>query len=167
MSKHMFDILQYLKAIFTIQSKYIFGMFLFCVTLILAPQNWLKILGVDTLPTELKRLAGLIAIATFCILITRLILFMTKKYYCRCQKKAAIAKLLTLSKKEKEYLEYCIKEKQQSITTFLNDGTAQSLVQKGILEAKEGTGDLLNYPFLIPDFIWTHLNKNRKKYFSG
>ncbi len=64
-------------------------------------------------------------------------------------------RLNSLDANEKLWIEYCLFHNTQTLSAERGNGTAQSLNYKNIVE--EGTGNILDLPFHIPDRVWRYL----------
>ncbi len=75
---------------------------------------------------------------------------------------ALALKLESLSQDEKMWIKYCLFHDTQRF--FAPGGTpvSDALRGKGLVE--EGTGHLLNMPFVIPDQIWRYLIEHRDEF---
>jgi hypothetical protein len=68
---------------------------------------------------------------------------------------ALVLRLSSLDLNERMWLKYCLFHNVQTLSAERGNRTAQSLCHKGIVE--EGTGNILDLPFHIPDRVWKYL----------
>jgi len=76
--------------------------------------------------------------------------------------KRVIERLSSLDPRELLWIQYCLHNNQQTIVCAQTDGTANSLLTKGVITL--GSGSVLNSPFTIKDDVWSHLKENSTKF---
>jgi hypothetical protein len=73
-------------------------------------------------------------------------------------------RLQSLDLNECMWLKYCLFHNVQTLSAERGNSTAQSLHHKGILD--EGSGQLFDLPFHIPDRVWKYLIEHRADFLS-
>lgn len=73
-------------------------------------------------------------------------------------------RLNSLNVREELWIKYCLFNNVQTLAARLDDHTAQSLVNKGILI--QGSGSMLNLPFHIRDDVWRVLTEEKASFLS-
>jgi hypothetical protein len=73
-------------------------------------------------------------------------------------------RLNSLNDRELLWIKYCLFHNEQTLSAKLDDVTAQSLVNKGIVS--QGSGSMLNLPFHIPDDVWAYLQLHEHLFLS-
>lgn len=137
-------------------SKFIFGLFLFCLILILLPDSFLITLGLQKTVNQYRGYLGLACILTFIFGIFAIYPLIQKCINSRRKRKKILKRIDSLSREEQEILNECIKKNQQTIVRPAADSAAISLVEKGILLPAH-TGHIMAQSFIIRDFVWEHL----------
>lgn len=78
-----------------------------------------------------------------------------------------IESLSSLSEEENTLVGYCLLLNRRTITVPLINSVANSLVSKGLLIQARGGGNMLAWPYTIPDFVWIHLQIIKHEWFSA
>lgn len=76
-------------------------------------------------------------------------------------KQKVLERIPHLSKDELRYIAGCLRENSQSFTTYVHSPSASTLGSKGLIYTPGGTHHQDYYPFVVNDFVWKHLLKNR------
>lgn len=92
-------------------SKFIFGLFLFCLILILLPDSFLITLGLQKTVNQYRGYLGLACILTFIFGIFAIYPLIQKCINSRRKRKKILKRIDSLSREEQEILNECIKKK--------------------------------------------------------
>jgi hypothetical protein len=79
------------------------------------------------------------------------------------RRERVIARIEHLSSNELRYLAGCLGENSQTFNTYVYSPAATTLVSKGLIYTPGGTHNQDHYPFIVHDFVWSHLLENREK----
>lgn len=124
--------------------------------------------SLDQLPGWLIAIFVTVGIVSFFIFLSRLWESITKqisKWIAkRKREKATIEHFDTLNEKEKAYLGTLLRDNTRSFNTHAVEGTAHSLMAKGIIYRAEGMGDIIEWPYLVPKFVWDELQKRKDEF---
>lgn len=77
------------------------------------------------------------------------------------RKRRIIKELLTLTKRERFYVVYCLLRKQNTIYLRASDPSGTSLCSKGLfyLSVNDGPVNILAVPYIIHDFVFDYVKK--------
>jgi len=70
----------------------------------------------------------------------------------------------TLSNIEREILSYLVQTNRQSFTTDMAGDLIGTLKQKGLIEMGSGVHSALNWPFIVPNFVWEELKRRQDEF---
>lgn len=140
--------------------------------LVMAEFGWFFL---DTLPAWLKASVAAVAIIALVLAGKNIVQWFTdefskKKEYRRKEKTQArnqqkiLGYLDTLNAREHKILSYLVQKKQQSFTADISEAPIATLRQKKLVEMGEGANEILNWPFMIPNFVWEELQKRRDEF---
>ena len=71
-----------------------------------------------------------------------------------------------LSPEEEQTLAWLIQNKRNTLIGEAGTRVLHSLVTKGLLQQASGTGEVFNWPFLPPDFVWNELQRQRDRFMA-
>jgi hypothetical protein len=77
-------------------------------------------------------------------------------------RKTALARIAHLTSQEIEYFSNCLKEQSQSFTTYAYCPHVATLQTKGLIYTPGGSHHQDYYPYVIHDFVWSHLLGNQE-----
>lgn len=137
-----------------------FGIFVFCLVLILLSPHWLVKLGMLNTVNLYRGLIGITGLLTFIIWLMQIFPYIVRYITNKKEIYIKLKRLGSLSNGEKDLLNECIKNNQQSTVRPITDSAANSLCQKGLLIQSE-QGHMMSYPFTIPDIVWNYLKNNK------
>lgn len=86
--------------------------------------------------------------------------------FSRTAKQKTLEHLDTIDEKEKLYLGTLVRENMRSFNTKLSDPTAHSLAEKGLVERATGAGSRLEWPHIVPDYVWQELQKRKDEFLN-
>jgi len=72
----------------------------------------------------------------------------------------------TLSTIEKEILSYLVTNNTQSFTDFMGGSRIATLVQKGLIVMGAGVHSQMDWPYMIPNFVWAELQRRSEEFHS-
>jgi len=153
----------WLKAI-QLKPRFFFAFMVLGLLILFLPSRLSVFLGIDCIVTQFRPWIGLATVAAFCLWLVQMFPILRAARLRKRDREAAVAHLLTLSTQEWFILAYCLYRGQRTIYLPLTDQAAHSLCDKGLLCAAGGTGNILDWPFTIPDFVWEHLELFRGCY---
>ena len=81
-------------------------------------------------------------------------------------KTAALDRLDYLSPEELRYLADCLRNGNQSFTTWVHSSFASTLAAKGLIYTPGGTHHQDHYPFTIADFAWKELLRRKDEFIA-
>jgi hypothetical protein len=84
----------------------------------------------------------------------------------RDHEKAALALLETLAPEEEQTLAWLVQNNRKSLIGERGTRVLHSLQVKGLLLPATGEGELHNWPFLPPEFVWNELQRQRDRFMS-
>lgn len=161
-------------------AKYAWAVFVMAAFVLFVPDDAAKQLGIEGIKTEYKGYFWLILVFTGTLTLGAVFSYLDKKVLDgwleerraekkriakRVERQNAIAlRLNSLDDRELLWIKYCLFHNVQTLSAKMDDVTAQSLLNKGILS--QGSGSMLNLPFHIPDEVWTYLQENHFLFLS-
>jgi hypothetical protein len=152
-----------LAKIISLLAKHAWQVFIICLVIILTPDHLFKVKGVS-IKADYIGLLWLTLVFSGVFMAGNVASVMHKAKCMNQRKNAVIQRLKSLDYFEKCWIVYCLIENSQTICADRSNPTANSLMSKGILYA--GSGHVLDYPFHIEDFVWSHLKDNEKYYLA-
>ena len=161
-------------------AKYAWAVFVLAAFVLLVPDDAAKQLGIDVIKGQYKGYFWLTLVFTGTLTLGAIFSYLDKKILGgwleerRTAKKqsarraerqnAIVLRLNSLDDRELLWIKYCLFHNVQTLSAKLDDVTAQSLLNKGILS--QGSGSMLNLPFHIPDEVWAYLQENHLLFLS-
>lgn len=161
-------------------AKYAWAAFVMVAFVLFVPDDAAKQLGIEQIKSNYKGYLWLTLIFTGTLSLGATLSYLDKKVFSvwmqdhREKKKqkakqrqridVLVARLNSLNDRELLWIKCCLFFNEQSLTAKLDDVTAQSLSNKGIVF--HGSGNMLNLPFHIPDDVWAYLQSNAHIYLS-
>ena len=161
-------------------AKYAWAVFVVASFVLFVPDDGSKQLGLEQIKAGYKGYLWLVLVFTGTLSVGAVFSYLDTKVFDgwlehrraenqrkkkRLERISAIAlRLNSLDDRELLWIKYCLIHKVQSLSARMDDVTAQSLVNKGILS--QGSGSMLNLPFHIPDEIWSYLQENYSAFLS-
>ena len=176
---HMFSP-ETLSKVLEAVAKDAWAVFVMAAFVLFVPDDAAKQLGIDGIKAEYKGYFWLTLVFTGALMLGAVFSYINKKVLDewlgekrsenrRSAKKAeqlnAIAlRLNSLNDRELLWVKYCLFHNVQTLSAKMDDVTAQSLLNKGILS--QGSGSMLNLPFHIPDEVWAYLQESHFLFLS-
>lgn len=161
-------------------AKYAWAAFIMTAFVLFVPDDAAKQLGIEGIKAEYKGYFWLVLVFTGTLALGAVFSYLNKKVLDgwleerraekkrsakRAERQNAIAlRLNSLDDREFLWIKYCLFHNVQTLSAKMDDVTAQSLLNKGILT--QGSGSMLNLPFHIPDEVWTYLQENHFLFLS-
>ena len=135
------------------------------LTLFLAETDVLR-LGI--IPAWMRAGIGVLGILSTCLFVATIGDFMIKNRIQikrrQTHEQMVIARLDTLSNSEREVLSYLIQANQQSFSAELAGDRVATLVQKGLVIRGSGVHSYIDWPFMIPNFVWVELQRRKDEF---
>lgn len=170
-----------LSKILETAAKYAWAVFVMAAFVLFVPDDAAKQLGIDGIKAEYKGYFWLTLVFTGTLTLGAVLSYINKKVLDgwleerrfkkkrsakRAERLNAIAlRLNSLDDREVLWIKYCLFHNVQTLSAKMDDVTAQSLLNKRILS--QGSGNMLNLPFHIPDEVWTYLQESRFLFLSA
>jgi hypothetical protein len=134
-----------------------------CATLTLAQ---LDLLHLGALPVAIRTL--LVAVALFATVLcsARAWDVLSERWRVRTRRRKALH-LDDLGTEELEILADCLTRQEQSFNRLLDDTTATSLRHKALATLPTCSGNIMNHPHIIPDFVWGELRRRSQEIMSA
>jgi len=161
-------------------AKYAWAVFVMVAFVLFVPDDASRQLGIDAINTQYKGYFWLTLVFTGTLSLGTVFSYLDKKVLDgwleerrakkkrsakRAERQNAIAlRLNSLDDRELFWIKYCLFHNVQTLSARMDDVTAQSLLNKGILS--QGSGSMLNLPFHIPDDVWAYLQENHLLFLS-
>jgi hypothetical protein len=132
--------------------------------LLFLPATYLNYFGLTVFRDEYRKWIGLATLLTIVLLVTQFVSYIWAHMHGKRSARKSIAHRLqsldTLTRGEWFILQHCLDRSEQTVFLSFGDPHAMSLCNKGLLKPAR-TGHTWNYPFTIPDFVWSHLQELR------
>jgi hypothetical protein len=161
-------------------AKYAWAVFVMAAFVLFVPDDAAKQLGIDAIKAQYKGYFWLVLVFTGTLTLGVVFSYLDKKVLDgwleghRAKKKQSAKRnerqntialrLNSLDDRELLWIKYCVFHNVQTLSAQMDDVTAQSLLNKGILS--QGSGNMLNLPFHIPDDVWAYLQENNFLFLS-
>jgi hypothetical protein len=158
--------LDWLRAI-QLKPRFLFGIWILGMLVLFLPENLATSFGIVKAKIDLHPWLGLGTLAAFSFWLVQLIPAFQSFRSRRRYRMEMIRSLKSISPEEWILLAYCIERKQQRITLTIVNRVAGSLVSRGILKRAEGGGNIVAWPYTIPNFLWEHLLANREMFLGN
>lgn len=159
----MSEVIGIILKIIDLKARIIFAIWLIGALLIFLPDQ-IKTKMAVTIPEPIRPYIGFITLVTFVlwiVLATVQIVSILKKIITEKKVQSEILdQLKTLSTKERDIFIFCLMNKQTTIHRNIVDGAVNSLLAKCLLSTKM-QGNRLAMPFIIPTFVWKHLQRHK------
>lgn len=163
--------------IFDLKPRYLFAVWFFGSLLLLSPFSISSRFGFAAIVNQYRGWIGLSTIAFFTLWAVQLFSVYREILNKRKVEQAGVDEqtsreetilrsITTLSKHELFLLAYAVDQNQQTIFTTRANRFALALVAKRLLILAP-TGDVLQYPFTIPHFVWDYLQVHRDELFGS
>ncbi|MDD5236303.1 MAG: super-infection exclusion protein B [Candidatus Omnitrophica bacterium] len=143
--------------VINLKPRYLLGLCLVGIILLLAPVQLTQLLGIDKFLVRFKGLIAVITVFAFVFFLVQSFQGPRIRYVNWRYQKKVIKELSFLSSREREIFAYCLKNNQKSIILRVDDPVARALEDKGLLTKPEGWGDIRQWPWSIPQFVWDHI----------
>jgi Super-infection exclusion protein B len=143
------------------KAKLLIPIFLFGLLVLFIPETLAQKFGVEEIRKSYRGYVGIGTLALGSILAVQLVVKGWKWREGRTARRQALRALESLGTREYLYLAYCVSRNRQSIVLRLGDHDGGALAQKGLLQPAK-SGEVLAYPFTIPEPVWDHLRNNRE-----
>ena len=154
----------WIKAI-QLKPRYLFGIWVICAIILLVPQTAADKLGITEFRDSFRGWISIITIVAFVFWVVGIWGILYTKIKASKYKRKVLANLYYLSPEETVLLAYCIDRGHKSVSLKFINKAASLLAQKGLISRASGSYDVLNWPFTIPDFVWSYLHKNKESIF--
>lgn len=161
-------------------AKYAWAIFVMAAFVLFVPDDAAKQLGIDAIKGQYKGYFWLTLVFTGTLTLGAVFSYLDKRVLDgwleerRAEKKrsakraerqnAIVLRLNSLNEQERLWIKYCLFNNVQTLSAKMDDVTAQSLLNKGILS--QGSGSMLNLPFHISDEVWAYLQDNHLLFLS-
>ena len=147
-------------------TKTIFALCIAAGLLLFPPDNFLKILGLDSLVNANRPYIGGLFVVTLCLLMTSALVtfaefvkpWIVQALWIRQHRK----RLQCLTPEEKEILAYYIQNQTRSQTLDYRSGTVNALTREKIIVIGSGVGHPggFDFDYVIQPWAWEYLNEN-------
>lgn len=129
--------------------------------ILIIPEDYAVTLGIEHLRNEFRPYFGLGALFSVAILGVNIVLKLwsvfSTKLRIKTKRKAALASLDRLSVYEAAILAGCYYTNSQTINVRIDNAYARSLVDKGLMKRISGSGNMMEWPHTVYDFVWDHI----------
>ncbi len=158
-----------LKAI-QLKPRYLFGVFSLGILILFLHEDFAKTFGLFQLRESYRGYIGFGTLAAFVFWLIQISAKWLENVKGNKRKferqEEVLQNLKTLSDNEELIIIYCFYNGQTTIFLNVTSAEANSLCAKGLLQLGAKQGHMLNYPFTIPSFVWTHINVFRPDFLS-
>ena len=160
----MFDLSKLIEGL-KLPTKTVFSLCIAAGLLLFSPDNFLKILGLDSLVNANRPYIGGLFVVTLCLLVVSALATFVKfvkpwvvqALWIKQHKK----RLQDLNPEEKELLAYYIQNQTRSQPLDYRSGTVNALVQEKIIVRGSNVGfHGFDFDYVIQPWAWEHLNEN-------
>lgn len=145
------------KELFERPARYAFGIAAFGLLVLFTPQGLAVRFGLDDLPRTLRTTVGLLTLAALVFGVVQLvppIQTWRKRQEARHRR---LEQLDRLSEEEREFIYACRRGNHQTVTMEYSNPYATALMARGLMTRYSGQGNILEWPFTIPDDVWAAL----------
>jgi len=150
-----------------LKPRFLFGVFLLGLLLLVLPAAVMDLLGVTALRNQMRPWIGIVTLAAFAFWLVQLWPVVSGCWQRRHVRKAVLKRLDSLSDDERLLLAYCLSRNR--LTVLLTTGThewntATALREKGLLRQASGGHSILAVPFTVPELVWLELQVRRHEF---
>ncbi|MFQ5752314.1 MAG: super-infection exclusion protein B [bacterium] len=153
----------WLKAI-QLKPRFLFGLFILGVVILKVPDSYAKIFGITDLLNQYRGWIGVGTLAALCFWFVQLWPWLWKQINSRKRKSNILKNINNLTEKEHRILAYCLTRNERTINLDIINPEGLSLCNKGLLAKAQGVGDMLEWPYTMPSFVWDHLQDIREEF---
>jgi len=143
-----------------LKPRFLFGIFLLGLLLLVLPAAITNVLGVTELRGQIRPWVGIATLAAFAFWSVQLWPRLSGWCQRRQARRAVLKSLDSLSAEESLILAYCLSRNRLTVllaTASREWNTATGLCEKGLLRRASVGHSILAVPFTVPDFVWTEL----------
>ena len=159
----MQKMIEALPRILEAAAKYAWGILLMCLFVIILPLDWANTIGLEKIKHDYLGFwwLGLIFSIGICgsSVFPRFLSWLSDNRQKAASKNTIVKRLRSLTPSERKWIAYCLLHNIQTLSATQIDETANSLLTKGIVS--QGSGNILNLPYHIRDFVWNFLQKHK------
>lgn len=145
-----------------LKPRFLFGIFLVGLLLVVLPGAAANVLGVTALRDQIRPWIAIATLAAFAFWLVQLWPIASGWWQRRQHQKAIIARLDSLSEDERALLAYCLARNRSTLLLEANErwfNAATALCQKGLMQKATGVIDACAWPHTIRDFVWAELQR--------
>lgn len=149
--------------------RLLFAVSVFGAGVLLMPAAFAEQFGIEVFRTAYRQWLGVATLAAFVLWLTHMILaaagWISRKQSARGRRKATLAQLSNLSSEERLLLAYFVHCGAPTHNLVLNYAPARALECKGLLYGAPGRGNMFDWPYTIPAFVWEEVQVRREELF--
>ncbi len=158
-------------------AKYSWGILVVCIFILFLPDDIARKIGIIEIRTSYQGywwilfvFSGAIWLGAIYSKCSNLIANMyaksktNRENFAKLEKKKQIIinRLYSLNDAERKWLAYCLINSVQTLYAVQTNSTANSLLNKGIVQG--GSGSIMSLPFTLTDFIWEYVLLHREDF---
>lgn len=149
-----------------LKPKYLLGFFVLGLFLLTIPAGLASFLGLSTFRTQYRGWIGFETAASLVFFAVQISHPITEKIREKKRRRYVLKAMDGLSYDERIWLLYAVYNCQKTIYLKIGDPGAMALCHKGLL-IQAGRGNVLAYPFIVPNFVWDKLMAERTQILSS
>jgi hypothetical protein len=150
-----------------LKPRFLFGIWLIGSLILFLPNGFADEFGIKAIRENYRGWIGIGTLAAFAFWLVQLIPAFQNWRAVKKIREEIIHSVDSLSPEERRLLAFCLWRNQQTITLEITHRAAGALVAKGMLIQANVTGDILAWPFTVPDFLWHHLKADHQLILQG
>lgn len=141
-------------------------LFLACLIVLIIPDKFATFLAIREFRAQYRPWISILTIIAGVTLLCHLIRYRFTQFKRWKMRREVIKQLFSLSPDERLILYFCIRNNSTTVYAPHGNSTLQALCSKGLMREGNGTGIILSWPYLIPQWIWKYLKQHSDNIFS-